>query len=363
MTAPSSTLIDLPDRLLVRHGGGRRVAVMVFAHLIVLAAAAGFGVYVATVARSAPRFSVLESSWLPLLMTGASGFIALLFALLTVPACYRLSLGPDGWLRCGWAAWRFPGPMSVGSVTVQMRGRAKSLLELGYGAASLRVGGCASDALTQELAPQIAQWARSRVVGLPDPGDPGQPRRDNFLGRWSGGYWLLFALVFCASTAVLGGINGYYLNPRAALTGLALGAAAAFAVVVLAGASRHWLRMARREIETGAAVWLLDALAVLLLIVPGCVAALQLGQMAALRMQPAQETTLRQTVHTYVTHNKSICTRHLQIAQPTLARAVDYAVKPCEGWAGEATVEVRQIQTDLGVRILDVRRIEPGNGG
>jgi len=363
MTSSSSTLVDLPDRLLVQHTGGRRFVLMILVHLILLAAAAGLVVYVATIARHTPRFSLFEGSWLLLLMAGASGLIALLFTLLTIPACYWLSLGADGWLRCGWAAWRFPGPMSVDSIMVQMRRGARSLLELAYGTASLRVGGGASDALTQELAPKIAQWARSRVNGLPDSGDPGQSRRDNFLGKWGWCYWLFFALVFVASTALLNGINGYYLNPRAAPASLALGAAATFAVVAFVCAIWHWLRMARREIETGAAVWLLDALAVLLLIPPGCVAALQFGQMAALHMQPAPEITLRQTVHTYVTRGKSGCTRHLQIAQPTLARTVDYSAGPCEGWTREATVEVRQIQTDLGVRILGVRRVETENGG
>jgi hypothetical protein len=352
MNQPSSQLVEQPDRLLVRHTGMRRIAGMVVLCLVLVG---GFFVFLQSVPQHTLRFSALEGSWALALMIAGSGLIAVLFAVLMIPAWFTLSMDSDGWVRYGWAAWRFPGPMNVRGVTARTRGGAKALFELAYGAASLRLGGCASVSPTEDLALQMTRWARSRIGGSPD---TGLAHGDNFMGRWSWGYGLLFVVVLYGFWMV-DSLGSYYLNVRAAPSGMAWGAAAGFAAVVFAGASWHWLRMAGREIKTGARVWLLDVLAVLLLIVPGSITALRWGQTGALRTQPAQEVTLRQTVPTWMTTgSKGSCARHVRIDEPSLGRSIVYDTWPCQGWKDRETIEVRQTQSELGVRILDVRRVE-----
>ena len=360
MRAPSSQLIELPDRLTIRHTGKWWHTGITLVYIVLLAAL--FWLFPDMTSR-APAIFGDDKSWLRFL------FLTLLCSLLPggflglreIFSGYALSISADGWVKCGGAAWRFPGPMTVRSVMPLGLGKTKETLELTYGAFGLRLDGCASNDLTRDFARRMTQWARSRIGGIPDPGRA----RGSDMGNLSTPSRFL-PLVFFVSFFVWlrpdgGFFRGYFLSTAAASSRLALGAVAMFAVAAFLGIGQRWLRLARREIKAGALVWASEVLTALLLLIPCGMTVFGLGQILALRMHPAQEITLRQTVKTWTSSKGMNCRRYILIDEPSLGRSVNYAAYEPEcdrGWKDQATVEIRQAQSELGVRILSVRRVE-----
>ena len=355
--------IEEPDRLILRATGARPVIKAIFYCLLVVLDLALVMFFFKEIG---PDFwpAVFGNPYSPiaLCLFFASLAPALLLSTLTDTWLCKLSIHTDGWVRKGIAAWRFPGPMNVswdasGGGT---RGQGKTpyifLFQLNYGSSRLLLDGCRRYAQTLDCADRINRWARQRIAGIPDAGRARRARFSDSRVFWGLGYFVFFALLLRLSN-----INGYYLNAHAAPGAGAANALTGFLVLALAAAIWRWARMARREMETGKVVWMLDGLAVLLLVAAGAIFALRLGQVYDLRARPAQEVTLRQPACCVWVSGGRGCSLFIEIAEPALGRSVRYDLGACDQrdyWKAAKTVEVRQQQSELGVRILSVRRVE-----
>jgi len=365
--------IEEPDRLTMRATGARPVMGAIFYCLLVVLDLVLVVVFLKDIGPDFWPAVFRDSSWgiyvspITLCLFVASLAPTLLLATLTNTWLCRLSIDADGWVRKGIAAWRFPGPMNVrwdassgGARGGYSQGKAPyvTLFQLNYGSSQLLLAGCRLYSQTLDCADRINQWARQRMAGIPDPGDA---RR----ARFSDGGWWSVGLGYLALFLLLGwlsSLNGYYLNAHAAPGAGTASAAAGFLVLALAVAIWHWAEMARGEVTAGKVVWMLDVLAVLLLVAAGAIAALRLGQCYDLRTGPAQEVSLRQPApRVWESRSRANCSLYIEIAEPTLERNVSYNLGKCDQlnyWKNAKGAEVRQRQNELGVRILSVRRAE-----
>jgi len=358
----SSELIEESDRLLIRPGWIWRFFFAIVS-CFVWAIVAGWWFITAKVLSTGwyfqdTFFSAKTGMGLGLAIWFGLGSILMLVSLVGISSL-TYSIHADGWVRTGLAAWRFPGPIRVRyvMVTTGRYGSSSSpALRLAYGAFSLDVLSFDSKDRTMDLASRADQWARRQMGGTPA---SGRTHSGNFMRKWVWIYLAILAVVAIVTFCILLAFN-HRLNEHAAFGVWAIGAAAGFAVVGLTVAGSHWAGLARREIKTGATIWVMDVLAVLLLIAAGCAAAAHAGQIYDMYTRPAHETTLHQPMRYFTTADKDgkNCRLHLRIMEPEQTH-LNYDAGPCDGyWKNATSVEVHQLENELGVRILSVRRVD-----
>ncbi|MDR0478292.1 MAG: hypothetical protein LBH31_00505 [Burkholderiaceae bacterium] len=301
-------------------------------------------------------FSVKSGMGLGLAAWFLIGSLLMALLLLLGTSFPTFSIRANGWVWTGLGAWRFPGSMRVRCV---LRGKGWPSFELSYGAANFYMASYGSADQTVNCADQLTQWARRRIGGIPG---NDQAQKDNFMVKWGWGYFAMLVIGALVMTDPFH-IDRYYLNEHAKFGVWAVGAATGFAVVGLAVAGWHWIRLDRREIKASMVIWVMDVLAALLLVAAGCSIAMYFGQVQDMQARPFHGLTLRQPVHYYYAPDSKSCSLSLDIQEPTLGRTISYDVG-CDQlsyWKGAAGMEVHQAENELGVHIQSVRRIDPKN--
>jgi hypothetical protein len=361
--------IEQPDRLIIGSESGYQAGVTtssVFLAVIVV----GMWFVAFAFAFKSMNWNGIGFGFASGLLVG-SGSMLLLLVLISIPSP-MFSIYANGWVRAGWAAWRFPGPMLVRCIVVQTGGPAnirgitvqreyeqQPKFQLSYGMSSLHIPSSGSINQTMDFAQRAEQWARRRISGAPS---IEKVPEDQFVGKWVFIYLVISLFVLFAATTSSSNLNmGYYLNQYAAPGAWAVRMATGSAVVGLAIGGWHWIELAQRQIKASAIFWIVDVLVVLLLVAAGCSVALYFGQIYDMRTLPSREVTLLQPVRYSSFTDKYGCHLSLLIHEPTLGETASSGVGNCnqaDYWRSGAGVEIRQTENDLGVHILSVRRIE-----
>lgn len=301
-----------------------------------------------------------------------SFFILILFACVVIDLSVGFSIHANGWVRTGFGAWWFPGPMQVNCIPEisiwkfeSEQWRENELrFQLSYGASSIYVSSYGSADETLNLAKQLTQWAHGRISGIPD---KEKVRKDNFIAKW---IWLFCAMLIISPfvspifvTPFIPSISSehnyfndhgmIYLSEHEMSNILAVGAITGLTGFAIAGL--HWLGLARRAIKASIVIWMVDVLTVLLLIIAGCSMAMYTRLYQDMRASSFHEVTLRQPVD-YRYNEGSSCSLALLIQEPVLGRSVPYMVK-CDqlrSLQSAAGIEVHQFQNEIGVHIRSV---------
>ncbi|MDR2195006.1 MAG: hypothetical protein LBE50_00170, partial [Gallionellaceae bacterium] len=253
-----SQIVELPDRLIIRPPAGRRILQVAF--LLALVAP---WLWLAQRVPLPPwhgQNPLFSDDWGWFAFWLLWGACVLFFLPSFGRAGFAITIRADGWVRQGIFSWHFPGPMFARFLASRTENHFE--IHLIYGASEIlfTVSGHKNQAF--DFASRIIKWSRQRINGIPD---TFQSRSTtDFLWFWG---WiaiiLFFILVFLAYKIFL---SRYYLNAHAAPGMWATGMTAAFAMLAIALTGRHWIWQAGREIKTGAALWITEALAALLLI-------------------------------------------------------------------------------------------------